>query len=83
MSECCSVNNNNIQEEAVSAECCAANPLHDYLRMDRMPHIWCPGCGIGVSVNAFIQAFIDTQIPRDQLSIVSGISAAPGAWRDI
>jgi pyruvate/2-oxoacid:ferredoxin oxidoreductase beta subunit len=24
------------------------------LRADRMPHIWCAGCGIGIVVNAFI-----------------------------
>ena len=22
------------------------NPVEDLLRMDRMPSIWCPGCGI-------------------------------------
>ena len=29
------------------------NPVEDFLRMDRIPHIWCPGCGIGTSVNSF------------------------------
>lgn len=74
MTECCSVDQTAPLEEAVTVEeQCAANPLHDYLRMDRMPHIWCPGCGIGTSVSAFIQAFMDTKIPKDQVSIVSGI----------
>ena len=27
------------------------NPVEPFLRMDRIPHIWCPGCGIGTSVN--------------------------------
>ncbi|MBD3265855.1 2-oxoacid:ferredoxin oxidoreductase subunit beta [bacterium] len=62
-----------VQAQTVQAEECAANPLHDYLRMDRMPHIWCPGCGIGTSVSAFIQAFMETGIPKDEVSIVSGI----------
>jgi 2-oxoglutarate ferredoxin oxidoreductase subunit beta len=54
-------------------EQCAVNPLHDYLRLERMPHIWCPGCGIGTSVNAFVQAFIDSDIAPDNMSVVSGI----------
>jgi 2-oxoglutarate ferredoxin oxidoreductase subunit beta len=35
------------------------NPTDPFLRMDRIPHIWCPGCGIGTSVNAFSRALID------------------------
>ena len=27
------------------------NPVEQFLRSDRMPHIWCPGCGIGTTVN--------------------------------
>ena len=30
------------------------NPVEKYLRMERIPHIWCPGCGIGTALNAFI-----------------------------
>ena len=29
------------------------NPVEQFVRTDRMPHIWCPGCGIGTSVNSF------------------------------
>ncbi len=29
------------------------NPVEPFLRSDRMPHIWCPGCGIGTTVNCF------------------------------
>ena len=28
----------------------AQNPVEPFLRMERMPHIWCPGCGIGTTV---------------------------------
>ena len=31
----------------------AFNPVEPFLRMDRIPHIWCPGCGIGTTVNCF------------------------------
>ena len=38
------------------------NPVEQFLRMDRIPHIWCPGCGIGTSVNSFAHALIDAKI---------------------
>ena len=49
------------------------NPVEQFLRMDRIPHIWCPGCGIGTSVNSFAHALIDAKIDRKNLAIVSGI----------
>jgi len=50
-----------------------ANPVEDLLRTDRMPHIWCPGCGIGTTVNCFSRALIDSKTDLSKLSIVSGI----------
>jgi 2-oxoglutarate ferredoxin oxidoreductase subunit beta len=41
--------------------------------MERIPHIWCPGCGIGTSVNSFARALVDAKIDVSNLSIVSGI----------
>ncbi|MDT8067782.1 MAG: 2-oxoacid:ferredoxin oxidoreductase subunit beta [Terriglobia bacterium] len=49
------------------------NPVEEFLRTDRMPHIWCPGCGIGTTVNCFTRALIDSKIDLKKLSIVSGI----------
>ncbi len=49
------------------------NPIEPFLRMDRMPHIWCPGCGIGTTVNSFTRALIDSKADLDHLAIVSGI----------
>jgi 2-oxoglutarate/2-oxoacid ferredoxin oxidoreductase subunit beta len=49
------------------------NPVNQYLRMDRIPHIWCPGCGLGTTVNCFVRALEGCDIPLDQMSIVSGI----------
>jgi len=43
------------------------------LRMDRMAHIWCPGCGIGSEVNAFAEAVKRSGIDPDKLAVVSGI----------
>ncbi len=49
------------------------HPMEDFLRMDRIPHIWCPTCGIGVSVNCFAQALERCEIPLDNVVVVSGI----------
>jgi 2-oxoglutarate ferredoxin oxidoreductase subunit beta len=49
------------------------HPMDDFIRMDRMPHIWCPGCGIGIAVTAFAAALEKAQMDLDKVSIVSGI----------
>lgn len=49
------------------------NPVERYLRTDRMPHIWCPGCGIGTTVNCFTRAIDECGLDLDRVSIVSGI----------
>jgi len=49
------------------------NPMEGFLRMDRIPHIWCPGCGIGVVVSSFAEALRKSKIDLDKVCIVSGI----------
>ena len=49
------------------------NPVEKYLRSDRIPHIWCPGCGIGTTVNCFARALEKADVNLDKLAIVSGI----------
>ncbi|MEW6363210.1 MAG: thiamine pyrophosphate-dependent enzyme [Acidobacteriota bacterium] len=49
------------------------HPIAPYLRMDRIPHIWCPGCGIGTVVKCFAQALGDSGVDIDKTSMVSGI----------
>jgi len=49
------------------------HPMESMLRMDRMPHIWCPSCGIGTAVNCFAAAVEKAGLDPDMVSIVSGI----------
>lgn len=49
------------------------NIVEKYLRMDRIPHMWCPGCGIGTTVNCFARAIEKSGIPREKIAVVSGI----------
>ena len=49
------------------------HPVAPFLRMDRMPHIWCPTCGIGTVMKCFAQALEATGVDLDRTSVVSGI----------
>lgn len=49
------------------------NPMENLLRMDRIPHIWCAGCGIGTVVTSFAEAIKKNKEDLDKLAIVSGI----------
>lgn len=52
------------------------NPIDRYLRVDRMPHIWCAGCGIGPATGCLIRAIVRAQLNVDKISVVSGIGCA-------
>src|SRR5512136_1029107 len=52
------------------------HPLDDVIRADRMPHIWCPGCGIGIAMRCYAQAILDSGIPLDKHIVVSGIGCS-------
>lgn len=52
------------------------HPLSEYLRTDRVPHIWCEGCGLGILLNSFAQALKDLDFDMDRLVVVSGIGCA-------
>ena len=49
------------------------HPIAPYMRMDRMPHIWCPECGLGTVVKCFATALEESGTNLDKLAIVSGI----------
>ena len=49
------------------------HPTRKALREDRLPHIWCSGCGIGSVVNAFVAAVADVGLDWQQVCVVSGI----------
>ena len=52
------------------------HPLEQYLRMDRMPHIWCSGCGDGTAVTCFMKALEEAEIDPDTIVVVSGIGCS-------
>ena len=49
------------------------HPTTPGLRRDRLPHIWCPGCGRGVITGCFVRAVAASRKPAESHAVVSGI----------
>ncbi len=53
------------------------HPMDDLLRGERLPHIWCQGCGLGTALTTFISALKWLEKNRgwnlDKVAVVSGI----------
>ena len=47
-----------------------------YLRVDKMPTLWCWGCGDGVILKSFIRAIDKLGIDKDDMCLVSGIGCS-------
>jgi 2-oxoglutarate ferredoxin oxidoreductase subunit beta len=51
--------------------------IHKYLRHDKkFPHVWCPGCGIGIMLGALIRAIDRSGYEKDEIVLVSGIGCS-------
>jgi len=48
----------------------------DYIRWERMPTTWCPGCAIGTVFKQLTFVLAEMAIPGDELVIVSGIGCS-------
>jgi 2-oxoglutarate ferredoxin oxidoreductase subunit beta len=47
-----------------------------YLRLEKMPTLWCWGCGDGVILKAFVRAVSKMGIDQDDMCVVSGIGCS-------
>jgi 2-oxoglutarate ferredoxin oxidoreductase subunit beta len=50
-----------------------------YLRKDKLPHIWCPGCGNGIVLGAFLRAIDKLNLDQNKVAAVSGIGCSSRA----
>lgn len=50
-----------------------------YLRVGKLPHIWCPGCGHGIVTQAIIRAIDEVGLDTEKTVIVSGIGCSSRA----
>jgi len=51
------------------------SPL-ELLRMERMPHWWCPGCGHGLVLRGVAQAISGLNLNQDHIAIFGGIGCS-------
>ncbi len=49
------------------------HPMESLLRSERLPHIWCAGCGIGTVLSSVIAAVQKSGYDPDKTAVVSGI----------
>ncbi len=47
-----------------------------YLRLEKMPTLWCWGCGDGVILKAFVRAIEKMGVAQDDVCVVSGIGCS-------
>lgn len=55
--------------------------VDNFMRVERLPHIWCPGCGHGIVMASILRAIEKIGLDKDKVCVVSGIgcsSRAPG-----
>ncbi len=53
--------------------------VEQYIRMNRLPHIWCPGCGNGIVMKAILEAILDSRLDPLKTVFVSGIGCSSRA----
>ncbi|MBD3168567.1 MAG: 2-oxoacid:ferredoxin oxidoreductase subunit beta [candidate division Zixibacteria bacterium] len=52
----------------------ASTIVYNYLRSKKkFPHVWCPGCGIGIVMGALLRSMADLEIDKNNVVMVSGI----------
>ena len=59
--------------------CIASDLIKNNLRVDKLPHIWCPGCGHGILMRAVAQAIENKGLDKTKVCIVSGIGCSSRA----
>ncbi len=53
--------------------------VQETMRVKRLPHIWCPGCGHGILMRDVCQAIMNLGLEKEKVSIVSGIGCSSRA----
>jgi 2-oxoglutarate ferredoxin oxidoreductase subunit beta len=53
--------------------------LDKLMRLNRLPHIWCPGCGNGIIMKAIMEAINECGLDQNKTVVVSGIGCSSRA----
>ncbi len=49
---------------------------HEYLRMDKLPLFWCPGCTDGIVLGSIARSLAELNLKKEKVVVVTGI----GCW---
>ncbi|MGI5839878.1 MAG: thiamine pyrophosphate-dependent enzyme [bacterium] len=50
--------------------------IGEYLRYDKLPLFWCPGCSDGIVLGAIVRSFAELGLKKEEIVVVTGI----GCW---
>ena len=50
--------------------------VNEYFRPNRLPHLWCPGCGNGIVLGALLKAIDAEGLAKDDVAVISGIGCS-------
>lgn len=50
--------------------------LHQYLRLDKFPTVWCAGCGVGIVMGCIIRVVDKLKVNPDKVVVISGIGCS-------
>jgi 2-oxoglutarate/2-oxoacid ferredoxin oxidoreductase subunit beta len=53
--------------------------IEQLLHTERLPHMWCAGCGIGIVTGALLRAMIDLGLKREETVVVGGVGCSSRA----
>ncbi|WP_366922888.1 2-oxoacid:ferredoxin oxidoreductase subunit beta [Metallumcola ferriviriculae] len=53
--------------------------IEEYYRLEKLPHIWCPGCGHGIILGAMTRAIKELGYDQNKTVVVSGIGCSSRA----
>ncbi|MDD3803055.1 MAG: 2-oxoacid:ferredoxin oxidoreductase subunit beta [bacterium] len=50
--------------------------VFNYLRTNKLPHIWCPGCAHGIITAALLRGIDKLKLDKNKISVISGIGCS-------
>jgi len=53
--------------------------IEGFLHTERLPHIWCAGCGIGIVTGAFLRVLVELGLKREETVVVGGVGCSSRA----
>jgi 2-oxoglutarate ferredoxin oxidoreductase subunit beta len=53
--------------------------IEQFLHTERLPHMWCAGCGIGIVTGALLRVMVDLGLKREETVVVGGVGCSSRA----